>query len=359
MIIESFKIFHYRLSLKKKISLKSIDISEREGYLIKISDTNNNSGWGEVAPLINFSNEIVDECLEQLKQIASNLSTQPVPSDLVKNLTNYAPSVKFGVESALLNLMASSKKLSLAKLSNPFCNEIIEINGLLTGSYGEIIEKTEFLNLEGYNCFKLKVGQKDFAKELELVGQIRNIIGNEKYLRLDANRSFDLKSGMEFLEKIDNYNIEYIEEPFSSVEFLKKYLSLDRTVPVALDETLRELSFENIKQFPELKKIAAFILKPTLTGYTQTMTYVKLAFENNIKPIISSSYESSIGIYILASMASIIDNSIPVGLDTLDKFETDTVFTPLQIKNGKFNIENYNKIFDDINFELLEEIRLG
>ncbi len=357
MITEAIKINHYCLPLKNKISLKNIDISEREGYLVKICDTNKNYGWGEIAPLVNFSIETVDECLMQLKQIAINLSGQTVPKDLVESLSVYAPSVKFGVESALLNLMASSKNLSLAKLSNLHCQELVEINGLLSGSFDKIINKAKDLNLNGYNCFKLKVGQKDFTKELELIGQIRNIIGNEKYLRLDANRSFDLKQGMEFLEKIDNYNIEYIEEPFSSIEFLKEYLSCDKTIPVALDETVRELSFEDIKQFPGLKKIAAFVLKPTMMGYTQTMSYVKLAFENEIKPIISSSYESSIGIYVLASMAAIIDNSIPVGLDTLDKFKIDTVIPSLKVVNSKLNLETYNNLFNSINFELLEEIR--
>ena len=358
MIIKDIKIYHYRLPLKNKISLKNIAISEREGYLVKISDTNNNFGWGEVAPLMNFSIETIDECLMQLKEIEITLANQAVPNDLVESLSVYAPSVRFGVESALLNLMASSKNLSLAKLSNPHCQELVEINGLLSGSFDEIINKAKALNLNGYNCFKLKVVQKDFAKELELIEQIRDIIGDEKYLRLDANRSFDLKQGMEFLEKIDNYNIEYIEEPFSSVEFLKEYLSYDKIIPVALDETLRELSFEDIKQFPGLKKIAAFVLKPTMTGYTQTMSYVKLAFENEIKPIISSSYESSIGIYVLASMATIIDNSIPVGLDTLDKFKVDTVVPSLEIMNSKLNLETYNNLFDNINFKILEEVAI-
>ncbi|KAA3631385.1 MAG: hypothetical protein DWP97_13280, partial [Calditrichaeota bacterium] len=146
-------------------------------------------------------------------------------------------------------------------------------------------------------------------------------------------------------------------EPFQSKEELQRYVNTgEGDIPIALDETLREIEPDELNKY---KVCAAVVLKPALLGYANAIQFAKTALSYNMKPVISSSFESSIGTYILASIAAVIDDSIPVGLETISWFASDIIDDPLFIENSTISLDMYTSIFDKIDFSKLEEIHLG
>jgi len=143
MIIDKIRIFSYSLPFLTPLKIKDRTFNFREGYLIRISNKNDNIGWGEISPLYGFSIETLESVLSDIINLKQKLENFQVPQEILKILFPYSPSVRFGFESALLNLMASEKKLTLAGFLNPTANLKIKINALLDGNYDDIIKKTE------------------------------------------------------------------------------------------------------------------------------------------------------------------------------------------------------------------------
>jgi len=101
--------------------------------------------------------------------------------------------------------------------------------------------------------------------------------------------------------------------------------------PIGVDESFRDSPYN---QIPTLK---AVIIKPTLTGFIPNI-------DKNISLVLSSSYESSLGILNIARLAP---DGINHGLDT---FKNDLLLSPLYVEDGKLcwspkkEIINFSKL---------------
>ena len=85
--------------------------------------------------------------------------------------------------------------------------------------------------------FKLKVGDRNIALDVKKIQAIRLMLKQESYLRLDANRVWNLKEACIFAQLAGNQNIDFIEEPINDISQLDAFYQKTR-IRVALDETL-------------------------------------------------------------------------------------------------------------------------
>ncbi len=90
---------------------------------------------------------------------------------------------------------------------------------------------------EGFKAFKIKIGfglQTDIAS----VKAVRNIIGNNSILMVDANHGYDVADAIQVAKRIEQYNIEWFEEPIIP-ELLSGYKRIRnaQNIPVAGGET--------------------------------------------------------------------------------------------------------------------------
>ena len=255
--------------------------------------------------------------------------------------------------------MATAKGLALSSLLNINSSRTVTVNALLSGDENEIISRTKELYDNGYRAFKLKIGNRLLDDDIKIIKTVREIISTDSCLRLDANRSYSYDQAISLFEHTKDFNIDYFEEPFKSISDLKKYLNNHANSTIAVDESLREISFDRIDCLSNAK---AFILKPTMLGFLKTMEYARYALEKNIIPVISSSFESAFGILTLASIAAVINADkydIPVGLDTLDWFDENSLNVSDIIVDGKINLARFASPSEILNLQLLDEVTGG
>ena len=65
---------------------------------------------------------------------------------------------------------------------------------------------------KGFEVFYLKVGL-DIDAEVEMVRSLRQTVGPKAKLRLDANGAWKVNEALRNLERLDEYNIDFIEQP--------------------------------------------------------------------------------------------------------------------------------------------------
>jgi L-alanine-DL-glutamate epimerase-like enolase superfamily enzyme len=68
---------------------------------------------------------------------------------------------------------------------------------------------------KGVMIIKIKLG-KNGNDDIERVKQIRNAIGDEIILRIDANQGWDFETSIKVLQEINKYNIQFCEQPMRS-----------------------------------------------------------------------------------------------------------------------------------------------
>ncbi|WGE42686.1 o-succinylbenzoate synthase [Actinobacillus equuli] len=291
------QLYRYQIPVETGVILRHRRLKQREGLVVKLTE-DNQVGWGEIAPLPEFSQEDLSLAQQQTEQwLAKWLAGKQ------DDLDSYVPSVAFGLSCALAELNGE-----LAEQGN------YRAAVLCYGDPDELY--TELNALEGDKIGKMKVGLYEANRD----GLIANMLLEalpDLQLRLDANRGWTLEKAVKFAEKIAKENksrIQFIEEPCKTPE-LSRLFAQASGIAIAWDETVREPNFV-VKNEPN---VTAIVIKPTLVGSLQKcIRLIEQAHQQGLIAVISSSIESSLGLTQLARFAQQYTPQTTPGLDTLD-----------------------------------------
>ncbi|WP_067520203.1 o-succinylbenzoate synthase [Endozoicomonas ascidiicola] len=312
-------IVKYRLPLKHPIAVNQHSISEREGLILCLQ-AGDRFGYGDIAPLPGFSRETLKEAEKQLLSFCSAVNAKESLQDIenLSFLQNFSlmPSVSFGIESALWWLKQDHWLPQQPSIP------------LLQGDIQKIVDRLKHWQGERQDAwqgkwpaeFKVKTGRHLRDDDVFRIHQILQILPDSVSIKLDANRQWSFDQACAFAEAlkdaIDVQRIAFVEEPTVCVDdFTTLY---DKTgLRFALDETVQEQGFT----VQPMSGLAAIIIKPTLVGgLKRCQALIESARQHGIRAMISSSYESVIGLHILYQLsARWIPEELP-GLDTASVF---------------------------------------
>lgn len=290
------KLYRYTIPVETGIILRHRRLKERQGLIVQLCE-GNQQGWGEIAPLPEFSQETLEIAEQQAKQwLKAWLAEQ---NDDVETCV---PSVAFGLSCALAELNGELGEQGNFKTA-PLC-------------YGDPDELyTELSQIEGEKVAKMKVGLYEANRDGLIADMFLEAIPDLQ-LRLDANRSWSLEKAALFASKISperKSKIQFIEEPCKTPELSLQFAEKHQ-IAIAWDETVRDPNFEVTKQ----PYVSAIVIKPTLVGSIQKCTkLIEQAHQLGMMAVISSSIESSLGLTQLARFAQQYTPNIVPGLDTL------------------------------------------
>ncbi len=310
-------------------------------YYIKIESENNNNiiGIGECAPLEGLSIDYLPDFEQKLDRICKELSTLTNFNftDIYKFVPISLPSVRFGLETALLDY----KYGGIRKIfSNDFSekNTPITINGLIwMGDKHLMLSRINEKIKEGYKTLKLKIGSLKFTNEIELLEIIRSTFsGKALTLRVDANGAFTIEEVMNKLEILAKYDLHSIEQPIAAGQkFAMKEVIKNSPIPIAIDEELIGVFGEEKFKLLARLKPQYIVLKPTLLGgFKATREWIQYADNHDIAWWITSALESNIGLNAIAQFTAEFENALPQGLGT-GQLYNNNVQSPLKIENGK------------------------
>jgi len=86
---------------------------------------------------------------------------------------------------------------------------------------------------EGWRHFKIKVG-RDLADDVRRCALIREIIGPDNYLMVDANQVWDVNKAIEWVRALAPYNLYWVEEPTSPDDILGHAAIARAIAPIAV-----------------------------------------------------------------------------------------------------------------------------
>ena len=275
-------------------------LTVRPVWYIRLTDNAGRTGIGECAPLSGLSVDNVAAIESRLESIAS---TPDFPVEDCNELLADYPSIRFGLEVAMLDLSAGGSGILF---ESDFSRglDYIPINGLIwMGDWSLMKQQVDEKLDQGWKCIKLKIGALDFDSELDLIRYIRERGGDEIEIRVDANGAFDENCVFERLEALAEFNLHSIEQPVASgnLKLLRKVCE-ESPVSVALDEELIAAdAYTHALELLECISPAYFVLKPGLLGgLSMCDRIITLAENNNIGWWVTSALESNIGLSAIA-----------------------------------------------------------
>jgi L-talarate/galactarate dehydratase len=122
---------------------------------------------------------------------------------------------------ALYDLKAKRAELPLAKLLGAHRDSVRTYNtsgGFLNASIEEVKERASQSIADGIGGIKIKVGLPDGAQDLARVAAVREHIGPDVPLMVDANQQWDRSTALRMGRRLEEYDLVWIEEPLDAYD---------------------------------------------------------------------------------------------------------------------------------------------
>lgn len=345
--ITHVEIFHYQIPFSYPLTTSRV--YTRSGIILFLYDRNGCHGIGEIAPLVGLSKERLNDSLNQLMAILNILKDADVES--IELPTGLFPSVKFGLELALLSLRANQKGIPLWKELNRGGtikrNARVKLSALIS-QYNKTEQELSNLIKDGYSSFKIKVGN---MQDSGLIKALREIGGSKIDIILDANKGFSFEQGVSFAKLVNPFDIRYMEDPINDAYRLEEFFK-KTCIDIGIDQDMdnKDVIYGNY--------VKAWVIKPgIMSGIRESIFLINEALKKNIIPVLSNPFYSGVGVSALVLMASaFIPDNIPMGLDPYRWIKEDILEEPLSIKNGSFLEKDVRDKIKSVNKDLLNKI---
>ncbi|TYG79762.1 hypothetical protein ES288_D02G162700v1 [Gossypium darwinii] len=376
--IQSISYSVYRIQLcappTSSVLYHDRSIFYRDGFILSLTLEDGSIGYGEVAPLeISQENLLdVEEQLRFLFHVMKGVTINYFLPMLKSSFSSWIwktlgipvcslfPSVRCGLEMAILNAIAMSHGSSLLNILYPLRERTeeksenlasIRICALIdsSGTPEEVARIAVDLVEEGFTAIKIKVARRaDPVEDAAVIQEVRKKVGCHIDLRVDANRNWTYEQAIKFGFLVKDYNLQYIEEPVQHESDIIRYCE-ESGLPVALDETIDNCPENPLNLLVKYNhhQIVALVIKPTVIGgFEKAAMIAQWAHIQGKMAIISAAFESglALSVYILfscyldlqnADTCKLMNNSpassVAHGLGTYRWLEEDITTDPLGI----------------------------
>ena len=356
------KVEIYKLNIARQTQFRiAIGVFEEvQNILVRIHATDGLYGLGEGAPLPFLCGETQAIAFEACKELATLLvgkdpyaieaRMQELGSCLVHNTT-----ARSAFDMALYDLLGKRAGLPLYALLGGAKRALTtdETIGIDTpeAMAKEALEARE----RGFAAIKVKLGT-GFPDDVDRIRAIRDAVGPETLLRIDANQGWDPVTAERILQELARFDIQYCEEPVAhwNNEALRRVRE-QSPIPIMADESL----FDHHDAF-RLASMGAcdyFNIKLAKSGGIHTALKISAVAEAaGIQCMVGCMSETRLGLTAAAHLVSARPNIIFADLDSAFG-KADVVQGGIRYDGGTITLPDNPGHGADIKPEVLESLK--
>lgn len=252
MKISKFDIAIVEIPMRVSVEHALAERKTARNILVAAIDDEGNTGWGESCPRPYVTGETIESAwdvlhaeilpkmlgvdCEDLKNAVGMLTA------MLDSLPRNRQAAFCAAELAVLDLVARRCGESAGDVLGSVRRDHVHYSGVIAANSEASVQKyAAFLKKLGVKQVKVKVGTS-LETNLRFLSIVRQILGDETELRIDANCAWDAREAVRQLEAMAPYRLTGVEQPVPG-EDLEAMRAVTSTglVPVVADESLATL----------------------------------------------------------------------------------------------------------------------
>lgn len=238
--IELYKLF---IPLKEPFIISLGPILNAENVVVIIKTEQGVTGYGECSPFMSINGESMDTCFvvgqyfARLFKGKNALAIEERVEEMDRLIYGNA-SIKSAFDMALYDIVSQHADLPLYEyLGGDIGKTIITDYTVSIGDPAKMAMDAVKIKEEGYPAIKIKLG-KNGVTDILRIKAIREAVGSEIPLRIDANQGWDAEEAITTLKALAQYNIQHCEEPIPRWDFMTlPRVKNESPIPIMSDES--------------------------------------------------------------------------------------------------------------------------
>ncbi len=338
MKITSIKSHVLRYELDKELGYSQQYYKHRTAHLVEVETDEGITGWGECFGPGNIAlanKYVVEKVIQPLIKGDDPLNKEYIWHKVYNLLRDSGQrgmpiQALSGIDIALWDILAKKANLPLYQLLGGKTNNKIPVYG-----YGMMLQKKPVEELcelfkneanqikeKNFKAMKMKIGMGP-KKDLKLVSAVRDEIGSEFKLMVDANHAYNKNDALYVGRGLDEMNIYWFEEPVAPEDY-DGYKELKKKLNTNIAGGEAEFTKYGWNQL--IKNNCIDIAQPEVCGLGGITEYLKVSAlaQSNFIPIVNHVWGSALSVAVnLHLLTSLPD--MPGGLfPTKSMLEFDT-----------------------------------
>lgn len=193
---------------------------------------------------------------------------------------------------------------------------------------------------DGCRTAKVKVAEpgQRLVDDVERVRAVREALGPEGRIRVDANGAWNLDEAEHALHALAEFDLEYVEQPCASLDELAELRRRVRYmgIPIAADESVRKAA----DPLAVARAGAADLLIVKAQPLGGVRRALEIVAEAGLPAVVSSALDTSVGLSMgLALAAALPGLEEDCGLGTASLFAVDVTSSPLRPERGVLPVQ--------------------
>jgi muconate cycloisomerase len=236
--ITGFEVLPYALPFKDPYITARGTLRQREMVLLRVHTNDGLVGLGEAVPLSLRGGSSLEYVVDELRQLAREFAdgTTAERTDILRSaFADLSAPSRCALETAWFDMGGKAQETPTWKLLGGYEAAPLECNATLSaGEPVHVAQEALRCADEGYRTFKLKLGMAD---DLNQVVAVRQAVGPEAKLRIDANGVWGPAEAVSKLNAMHEHQIELAEQPCPSLAELAE-VHRQSDVPIVADESV-------------------------------------------------------------------------------------------------------------------------
>jgi L-alanine-DL-glutamate epimerase-like enolase superfamily enzyme len=364
--IERIEAIPYAIPYTHPLKFASGEVETADHVLIRIYGDDGLVGTADAPPRPYTYGETQDSIMSIVEKV---FAPQLVGLDLmdrgkahgVMGRTVNNQVAKGAVDIALWDLIGKSVGTPVHKLLGGYTDRMRVSHMLGFRPAGELLDEAlRFGEQYGITTFKLKVGRRPLALDIEACHVLREGLGEDVELYLDANRGWTANEALEVLRRTEGLGLTLLEEPCDAKETMSRRRLVEKSpIPVVGDEsvpTAGDVSRELLSG-----GCNAICIKTARSGFTEAQQILGLCTGLGVDVTMGNQIDTQIGSLATVTFgaaheaASRRAGELSNFLDMAD----DLLAEPLRIENGTIAVRDVPGVGAEVDEEKLARYRMN
>jgi o-succinylbenzoate synthase len=329
MRLASVEVIPYALPFKKPYVTARGRLEQREMVLLRLRSDDGLIGLGEAVPLSLRGGATTAQVVAELEGLAKRDEVDE--ETLGSGAVALSAPARCAALTALLDLRGRRAAGEGEAVPPGATSEPVVCNATLVADEpAAVAADAERWASEGFSTFKLKLGVGDDFGQVQAV---RQALGPEARIRVDANAAWDVETAQRTLQEIEPFDVELAEQPVATLEEAAQ-VSGSTSIPLAGDESIEDR--RDAVRAVRLGACKLAGLKLSKVGGPEEA----IAIAEVLPSFISSALDGPVGIAAAAQVAQTLDQAalgIPRfahGLATQRLFASTVASTECELRGG-------------------------
>lgn len=342
MNITSLAYRHYQVPFRIPFTTSHGLEQFRHGILLRVQTDEGLIGYGEAAALPSFGTGRLEDVEADLIKLGEQIKGHSLADarDGFQHaaVESMSAPARFAVDTALLDIESEAAGLSMSCFMNPDASASVPLNATISDmDTNGAATAASYAAMAGYTAVKMKVGAfSEPEREIERIAAVREAIGPETELRLDANGGWTFSQAIDIAGKLAPFDIAYLEQPLpaSDVQAMVR-LRQQIHIRIAADEAASTRA--SVEELINLQAVDAIIIKPGVIGSIATAReIIDIATGAGVQVVVTTGLETGVATAAALHLAATLPPPVSAcGLATGTLLETDQLVDSPRIQGGQ------------------------